>query len=95
MMGQVTHLAAPGREATLPPCLLHLRHPPFHGAEWLEIFLWLSSPAETTKLLQNQNNEEKSVFHLGAELRLRMLSLKGLSALRCNTAFINYQLFPD
>lgn len=33
---------------------------PFHGAEWLEIFLWLFSPAETTKLLQNQNNEERS-----------------------------------
>lgn len=53
------------------------------------------TPPEKTKMIQNQNTEGRSVFHLGAEQRLHMLLLKGFSAPICNTAFINYQLISD
>lgn len=63
---------------------------------WLDRDLSLAfTPPETTKPIQNQNTEGRSVFHLAAEQRLHMLLLKGFSALRCNPAFINYQLIRD
>lgn len=37
----------------------------FNGADWIEIFRWPSFvPPEKTKLMQDQNNEGRSVFHL-------------------------------
>lgn len=75
VMCWVTHLASSGREV---PCPASTTIPNifFNGADWIEIFRWPSFvPPEKTKLMQDQNNEGRSVFHLWAERGFHMVLL--------------------
>lgn len=79
VMGQVTHLAAPGRDVTLPS-LLHLRHP-LYGAEWLEIFRWLF------RLLKQQNRYRTKTLRRGLSF---ISELSRGYACSCSRAFQPY-----
>lgn len=55
----------PWQGSPLPSLHHHPQHFFFNGADWIEIFRWPSFvPPEKTKLMQDQNNEGRSVFHL-------------------------------
>lgn len=95
VMCWVTHLASPGREvpypasATIPNIFLMglTGSRSFVGLRWCLL--------KKTKLMQDQNNEGRSVFHLRDERGFHMVLLTVLSALNCTTAFINYQLISS
>lgn len=96
VMCWVTHLASPGREVPCPASFTIPNIFFLNGADWIESFRWPSLvPPEKTKLMQDQNNEGRSFFHLWAERGFHMVLLTALSALNCTTAFINYQLISS
>lgn len=66
----------PWQGSPLPSLHHHPQHFFFNGADWIEIFRWPSFvPPEKTKLMQDQNNEGRSVFHLWAERGFHMVLL--------------------